>query len=183
MIQPANEQEVHQALDYCTNKNEHSSYIRLVSIPSEIPYSFPKDYRLVKGQGTTLIEGNDVIIFSYGPTMLTEAYKASDILLNKDIHVKLINFPWLNYIDSEWLENQVSRFSKVVTVDDHYVTGGQGDTILSAITTLDLNTPIQGLKIGVESIPECGTNEEVLEAHRLDYKSLAKRIELFVNSN
>ena len=54
--------------------------------------------------------------------------------------------------------------------------------ILSAISSLNNNRPVHCLKIGVESVPECGTNDEVLAAHGLDSNSLHKRIESFINS-
>ena len=38
-------------LDYAVNKNKDSTYIRLVSVPCEIPYTLPVDYVLKKGKG------------------------------------------------------------------------------------------------------------------------------------
>ena len=90
--------------------------------------------------------------------------------------------PWLNYIDLNWLKSQILDFNKIVTIDDHYTVGGQGDMILSAISTLNDNHSVQCLKLGIDFIPQCGTNDEVLAAHGLDAESLSVRIESFMNS-
>ena len=182
MIQPSTEHEVKLALDYCVNNYKGSSYIRLVSIPTPVPFSLMNEYKLEKGKGTTIIDGSDCLVFSYGPTMLTEAYNATRSLSSTGIGIKLINLPWLNHVDLNWLKSQIAGFNKIVTIDDHYIIGGQGDMILSAISSLNTNHPVQCLKIGVESIPECGTNDEVLSAHKLDSNSLHKRIESFIKS-
>ena len=182
MLQPATEHEVELALNYCLNNNEFSSYIRLVSIPTPVPFAHMNGYKLEKGKGMTILEGKDCLIFSYGPTMLTEAYKAAKTLKDKGIGIKLINLPWLNNLDLNWLKSQINEFNKIITIDDHYIIGGQGDMILSAISSLDNNHLVQCLKIGVESVPKCGTNDEVLAAHGLDDSSLHKRIESFINS-
>ena len=59
-------------LDYAVNNNKDSTYIRLVSVPCEIPYTLPVDYVLKKGEGVALTKGNDAIIFAYGPIMLAK---------------------------------------------------------------------------------------------------------------
>ena len=182
MIQPSTEHEVKLALDYCVNNYKGSSYIRLVSIPTPVPFSLMNEYKLEKGKGTTIIDGSDCLVFSYGPTMLTEAYNATRSLSATGIGIKLINLPWLNHVDLNWLKSQIAGFNKIITIDDHYIIGGQGDMILSAISSLNNNHPVHCLKIGVESVPECGTNDEVLAAHGLDSNSLHKRIESFINS-
>ena len=182
MIQPSTEHEVKLALDYCININKGSSYIRLVSIPTPVPFSLTNIGKLEKGKGNTIIDGKDCLVFSYGPTMLTEGYKAAKSLEDVGSGVQLINLPWLNNIDLNWLKSQTDGFNKIITIDDHYIIGGQGDMILSAISSLNNNHPVHCLKIGVESVPECGTNDEVLAAHGLDSNSLHKRIESFINS-
>ena len=44
--------------------------------------------------------------------------------------------------------------------------GGQGDAVLAALAAAGASNRVH--KLGVESVPECGTNDEVLGAHRLD---------------
>ena len=94
----------------------------------------------------------------------------------------IVNLPWLNRVDHEWLGETLSGFSYVFTLDNHYVVGGQGDMLLSAIAELNFERSLNVKKLGVREIPVCGTNGEVLEHHRLDATGLAEDIDNFVKA-
>ena len=64
----------------------------------------------------------------------------------------------------------------LVTLDNHYVWGGQGEWLLSQVARLGLASPPRGVPLGVREIPACGTNDEVLRYHGLDAASLADTI-------
>ena len=91
------------AVNYAVETNPQSTYIRLVSIPYDIPFCLPENYIFEKGKGAVLTMGDDAILFSYGPVMLSEACKAADIL-QKGGHLglKVVNLPWLNNFDIEF---------------------------------------------------------------------------------
>ena len=63
----------------------------------------------------------------------------------------------------------------MITIDNHYVQGGQGEMIAAAIARLALQPAPAVTRLGVTSLPECGTNDEVLQHHGLDVASLAQR--------
>tara|TARA_Y100000996_G_scaffold415580_1_gene411393 strand:- start:2790 stop:4706 length:1917 start_codon:yes stop_codon:yes gene_type:complete len=180
MIEPYNEVEVQSALDFCVNNWESSSYIRLTPLPCtlSIDYEFT-DFQL--GQGTELVDGDEIVLFSYGPNTLEQAVKASKKLESKGIALKVINLPWLNFVDIEWLKSVTEKVSHIVTLDNHYRIGGQGDYLASKFINFKDSKKIQFLKLGLDNIPECGTNEEVLRAHRMDADNLAVDIENFFN--
>lgn len=174
LIEPCNELETRQALRWAVNRKEGSTYIRLVSIPCEIPYKLPADYTLVEGRGIKLVEGTSAAIVGYGPVMLAEAVKASIILKKQGIDLAVFNLPWLNKIDSDWLYQETKEYRAVFTLDDHYVKLGQGSLINMALVQHSAFRKI--ISFGVEEIPQCGQNEEVLKYHGLDCQSLATKI-------
>lgn len=175
MIQPSNEDETRMALRWAVEKNQKSSYIRLVSIPCELNYELPENYDLEIGKGVFLSEGKDAAIIAYGPVMLSEAVKAREILLKKEISLAVINLPWLNRIDEKWLVESLKNYQTLFTLDDHYVVMGQG-ALIAATLAKNQNHP-KVISFGVEELPACGQNNEVLKYHRLDAESLAERIE------
>ncbi|QQG45455.1 MAG: transketolase [Candidatus Sungiibacteriota bacterium] len=176
LIQPCNEKETRLTLRWAVEKNPESTYIRLVSIPCETPYELPETYELHIGQGVVLRDGKDAAIFAYGPVMLSEAVKAADLLMFKGISAAVINFPWLNRVDEKWFLQHLASFRIIITIDDHYVTLGQGTLLSSAVAKAFTIHP-KVVNLGVEEIPVCGQNQEVLEYHKLDAESIAKRIE------
>lgn len=173
LFEPSCEREVAMALDWAVNENAQSSYLRLVSVPCEIPYELPADYRLEQGRGVVLREGDDVVLFAYGPVMLAQAWNAA-IRLHESfgIGVRVVNQPWLNYIDSEWLSTTIGS-RRVFTLDDHYIEGGMG-AMLAARVAASGGAPV--LRLGVSEVPACGANDEVLRYHGLDADGIVTHI-------
>ena len=115
-------------------------------------------------------------MFGYGPVMLSQAVQASRDLERQGIGLKVVNLPWLNTVNADWLAETIGSYSWVFTLDDHYVTGGQGDMVLSQLAQLDLETHPRARKLGVDRIPECGSNDDVLRAHGLDAEGIAASV-------
>jgi len=182
LLEPATEAEVGLALDYCLNDATTSCYLRLVSIPVDVPFTVPPDYRLVLGQGVPLTEGRDAVLFTYGPVMLSQAVQAAHVLARRGLTLAVYNLPWLNRIDRDWLARVTGGIDWVFTLDNHYTTGGQGDLVLSTLATLPRSGRGGARKLGLVDIPACGTNDEVLAAHRLDAASLADEIVALVRA-
>ena len=108
VIQPCNGLETRLALGYCVDEAKGSCVLRLNIGPSPREIVLPEGYKLVYGQGVALTEGEDFILFAYGPVMLHEALLASELLAQRGLGLKVINMPWLNRSDLEWLSRTVS---------------------------------------------------------------------------
>jgi transketolase len=174
LIQPASEDEVTQAVAYCLETAESSCYLRLVSVPCRVPYRLPADYRLERGRGVALTEGDDAVLFGYGPVMLAQAYDAAGFLRERHrFGLRVVNLPWLNFVDDAWLAAETDGIRDLFTLDDHYVQGGQGEMVGAHLAELGRAADSRLRRFGVRSIPACGQNDEVLRAHRLDAESLA----------
>jgi transketolase len=174
MLQPSCEAEVELAVEYTLSEAEESCYLRLVSIPCRVPYNLPATYRLERGRGIALTEGVDAVVIGYGPVLLSQAFEAASLLRQRrSLGVRVVNLPWLNVVDSDWLAAEVRGVPHVFTLDDHYVSGGQGEMLASRMAELGLSSGVRVERLGVRSIPACGQNDEVLRAHRLDAESLA----------
>ena len=63
----------------------------------------------------------------------------------------------------------------VITLDNHYVHGGQGEMLAAAIAELGLSRMVRVSRVGVTELPECGTNDEVLAYHHLDIPGLVEQ--------
>ena len=183
LIEPSCEAEVAMALDYAVNVNEASSYIRLVSIPCDIPYALPEDYRFVPGRGCILREGREAVLFAYGPVMLPLALQAADLLQAKGIALKVVNLPWLNKVDKVWLSEAVDGATSLFTLDNHYRAGGQGQMLAAALAENGLMQGRALVRFGLDEVPECGRNDEVLAHHGLDAGTLALSVEQSLKGN
>jgi transketolase len=177
LLEPSTEEETEQAVEFCVNTASSSCYLRLVSIPAEIPFALPTLYRLTLGRGVTLREGRDAVLIGYGPVLLTQAYRAAELLAERaGLGVAVVNLPWLNRVDHAWLADVAGQYPWVFTLDNHYVHGGQGQMLLAALAELDQRPMPRARRLGVTAIPLGGGNTEVLRAHGLDAEGLAEQV-------
>jgi transketolase len=173
LAEPALEAEVHALVDYLVNVADESAYLRLVSVKWPVPFRYPDAQPLRPGTGWIVREGDDLVVFGYGPWLLSNAWHAAEQLQQTaGVTTRLVNLPWLNRIDAGWLAGVIGRRRAAVTLDNHYVRGGQGEMIAATIARLALEPVPAVRQIGVTSLPECGTNDEVLAHHGLDVASL-----------
>lgn len=175
LIEPSCAAEVPLALQYAL-ENTASTYLRLVSIPCDIPYSLPAGYQLTPGKGVALTDGSDAVMFGYGPVMLSQAVLAAQTLAKEGIGIKVVNLPWLNHVDVDWLEEAIGDAPLVMTIDNHFYEGGQGQFLLAMLAEHNLAEGRAKHCFAVRSIPACGTNNQVLAAHRLNASSLVSQI-------
>lgn len=177
LLEPSCEAEVRMVLEYAVDSNPFSTYIRIVSIPYEVPFELPEKYKLEVGKGVAITEGEDAIIFAYGPVMLSEAYKvAKNIKQKKGVGIKVVNLPWLNNIDVNWLQSITREVKHIFTLDNHLLDGGQGERIGCVLAELGGACEVRFTRLGLNDIPMCGQNDEVLAYHGLDSVAIEKTI-------
>lgn len=176
ILEPCCEKEVRLAVEYACRGTPHSVYLRLVSFPCVVPFELPEDYRLVEGRGVVLRSGRDVLLIGAGPLVLSEGFKAAQMLEESGISVRLVNFPWINRFDTDWLRKCVDGVQAIVTLDNHYIVGGQGQVLLAELARLGETQGRVCDSIGLTDLPLCGAPDEVLQAHGLDARSIADRV-------
>ena len=173
-IEPCSEREARLAIRWAVEANEGSTYLRFVNVPLELPYTLPSSYALEDGRGAFLRAGADVALIGYGPVLLSNAWYAAETLAGEGVSVAVINLPWLNRIDDEWVAGTLARFPAVVTLDNHYVALGQGVMIVAALARARAGADV--VSLGLTDVPVCGNNAEVLAHHGLDARSIAGAI-------
>ncbi len=164
VVQPGNAEETKALLRWAVEDATENVALRLAIGPSPRRLALPT---IEPGRGAVLREGSDAVLFAYGPVMLHEALTAAERLRDR---VQVVNLPWLNRVDAEWLAELVEPFEEVFVLEDHAPVGALGDA---------LRRELGGRRItvfGVEGWPACGTPTEALGFHRLDGSSLAGRI-------
>lgn len=175
---PCCEAEVAPVLRTLTKKHDGPGYIRLFSLPVEIPYTLPDGYEVETGKGAVLKEGSDVVIFATGPALLTEAWHAAEqVKKESGASVKVVSVSWPNLTDAEWLAETIGNCSLVITVDDHYLSGGIRDMLGSKLLAArEAGREFSYQALGLTEIPACGTDQEVLAHHGLDRKKMAQKL-------
>ena len=168
IVQPANAAETRALLRWAVEEAEGNVAVRLAIGPS--PRRIEIDGEVQHGRGQRLRDGADAILFAYGPVMLHEALVASELLADRDFGLAVVNMPWLNLVDAEWIAEAVDPYRHVLVLEDHAPVGALGDTLRRSRDGQPLTV------VGVEGWPACGTPHEALRQHGLDGASLAERV-------
>jgi transketolase len=176
ILQPCNAAETRMAVEYVVNESSANCVLRLNIGPSPRLIELPAEYRLEQGRGVTLVEGSDAVLFAYGPVMLNEALLAAQLLRAQDFQLKVVNMPWLNLADPEWLAETIKNCRAIYVSEDHSPVGALGDMLLNKLSEANLLAARTFCKFGVEGHPACGTPAEALNFHGLDAASLAARV-------
>ncbi|HEY8776006.1 MAG TPA: transketolase C-terminal domain-containing protein [Gaiellaceae bacterium] len=168
IAQPANAEETQTLLRWAVEQADGNVAIRLAIGPSPRRIELPRA-EAGPGRGTVLHEGRDALLFAYGPVMLHEALTAAEAL---DGRLQVVNMPWLNRVDAQWLSELVEPYGELFVVEDHAPVGALGDTLRRELDGRSVTV------FGVEGWPACGTPVEALRFHGLDGAALADRIAL-----
>ena len=176
MAEPATEGDVDAIVEHLVNVSSESAYLRLVSVKWPVPFASPANTRLQPGAGWVVRPGSDAVVIGYGPWLLSNAWHAAEeIKASNGSQLRIVNLPWLNRVDAAWLRSTIGDCRTIITLDNHYVHGGQGEMVAAAIAGLGLDPAARVTRIGVTELPECGTNDEVLAYHGLDIPGLVKQ--------
>ena len=181
LIEPFSEHEVRAAVRWAVESAEGPVYIRLVSVPWAVGFEPPEVERLEPGRGSVLREGGDLLFVAAGPVMVGGAWAAADLLAEDGVEAGVVSMPWLRGVDGSWLA-EIADGGPIVTLDNHYVSGGLGDGVLAALSEGAPHAATHVHKIGVEEIPKSGENNEVLAAHGLDAAGIAARVKALVQA-
>ncbi len=180
-LSPGSEAEVARALAWCLHEHDGPAWLRLESVPCQVPYELP-DAALELGVGAVLRQGVDALFIGYGPTLLSEAWRAAELLQEEGLRVGVVSLPWLNQLSVPWLLRTVAHVKQLFSLDNHHATGGQGDRIADALATASGTSVPRLHRFAVDGLPACGGAPEVLRRHGLDAWSLCQRARKAIES-
>jgi len=180
MVEPCCPEEVGPLLNWCIERHDGPSFLRMASMPYATDATLPSGYTPSKGKGYLVRDGRDGVIIAAGLLAVAEAMNAATILAQQGGEFAVISLPWLNVIDSAWISEIGARFPVIVTLDNHYRQGGQGQMVLSAIAEYSRAHP-RCLSLGLDDVPPSGRTDEVLAAIGLDGAGIARSIQRFLS--
>lgn len=146
-------------------------YIRLGRLA--VPVLFDENYKFEIGKATKLTEGNDVAIIATG-LLVYEAIKASEILKEKGINVRVINMSTIKPLDEKTVLEAAKECKFIITSEEHSVIGGLGSAVSEYLSE---NYPTKVVKHGVYDIfGQSGEGNEMLDKYGLRAENLVELV-------
>ena len=143
-------------------------YLRISRTP--IPVFNTPDYQFQIGKAIVLRKGEDITIISCG-IMVSRVLESAERLSKKGIEAEVINLPTLKPLDEESLLSSASKTKRVLTVEEHSLIGGLGNTV--AMTLLGRVKDISFQSIGIpDCFGETGETEKVFSKFGLTVENI-----------
>jgi 1-deoxy-D-xylulose-5-phosphate synthase len=124
---PADAAELHACLNFALRQDRPVAfrYPRDETVPALHRKTSPFEL----GKAVALRAGTDALLAAYG-VMVPEALRAADLLAERGIRVGVLNARFAKPLDEEALAAALVDYPLLVTVEDHFVTGGFGSAVL-----------------------------------------------------
>lgn len=120
-----------------------------VNITGMDPASSPDDPVLM-GKSEVLMNGDDLVIFAIGYSVLESFLAAQKLARQENIHATVINCRFVKPLDKEQIVSLVRKIPRVITVEEGVLSGGFGSAVIECLA--DAN--VVGYKIKRIGIPD-----------------------------
>jgi transketolase len=173
---PCDATEVKYALETAVEINS-PCYIRLLNhnlSSSLLPSSF-EQIKLTK-------EGERILVVSMGLTFI-HLKKIIDNYERNNIHLGLLNINSINLIDTIKLKNELKKYKIIISVEEHFISGGIGSYLSEIITKFNLKLKLYAFGVKNEFCSIAGSYVELMKFYGLDDDTLNVNINKIVEEH
>ena len=129
------------------------------------------------GKSEKLIDGSDVALLAVG-VMVNYSKIAAEKLSEEGIKCEVTNMRFIKPLDEEYIDDLVTRHSKIVTLEESSIVGGFGSAVLEYCASKNYN--VEFLRIGLpDNFIDHGTQAQLHEKIGIDPNGIAEKVKLF----
>lgn len=119
------------------------------------------------GKGELLRPGTDLTILAIGSMVYPSLKAAEELAQMHQIQVAVVNCRFIKPLDKELIISLAQQTKKLLTVEEHVLTGGFGSAVLELLEAEGLSLPVKRLGLPDQFI-EHGNVKILLKKHGLD---------------
>jgi transketolase len=152
-------------------RNDGPVYIRASRPKTPVIYDNTEKFP-IGGSKTLRRTDNDVAtVIACGVTVF-EALKAHDDLKGRGINIRVIDAYSVEPIDAPALLLAARETHHLITVEDHYITGGLGDAVARVVASAGFVVT----RLAVREIPRSGKPEELIDLYGISARHIAATV-------
>jgi len=152
-------------------KHKGMIYIRTTRKETPIIYKTNEDFP-IGGSKVVRQSNSDVITIAAAGVTLHEAISAYEDLKKEGIFIRVIDLYSIKPIDRATLKKAGSITNAIIVVEDHYLEGGIGEAVRTALSEFDI--PVHSLS--VQKMPKSGKPAELLEYEGISRNAIIKKV-------
>lgn len=147
-------------------------YLRLGT--NKEPEIYKEDYVFEIGKGVAVKEGKDVALVGTG-SILKDILDVAEMLQEDGIQARVINIHTIKPIDREIILQAAEEIGRIVTIEDHNITGGLGSAVAEVIAESGRGVVFK--RMGLQGFSKgYGAYAEVKEMNGIGRKQIADEI-------
>jgi transketolase len=176
ILEPSDPVSLEAAVDLALAR-KGCTYLRLQRKPA--PAIYPAGEKFEFGKAKRLRDGKAVSILALGALMLSEARKAAELLAAEGIEASVLDIWSLAPIDREAILGEARATGRLVTCENHRVTGGLGSAVAEILAEAGAAGPdgkparLARVGVGAELFGEVGTQDWLAEHFHLTAPHIA----------
>jgi len=172
VLNPATYSEAVRMIDYLSETELDSPYyLRLGRQPVE---DILVDNEFELGKASIVKKGGHITLFSTGCILSDVMEAARKLESERDINVRVVNFPTIKPIDKDMIVKCASETDYLFSIEDHSIVGGFGSAISEVLTETN---PKKLVRIGLDDIfPESAPPNDLYEKYGLSSNQIVKRV-------
>lgn len=172
VLYPSDAVSTHALVEQMCNYTTGISYLRTTRAKTPVIYDNDEQFP-IGGCKVLHAHKDDVALIIAAGITLQEALKAREQLLKENISVSIIDLYSVKPLDATTIEKiAVQASDRIITVEDHYIQGGIGETIAFVLK----NSAIEIHSLAVTKLPMSGTPEELLAWAGIDANAIIKKV-------
>lgn len=172
VISPCDPVETRAAVEYAS-ESEYPVYIRLAKTGEPI---IRTDMCSDISRPRIIRDGRDAVLLSFG-TVMSEAVTACENLADKGIQVRLVSVPMIQPFPKEDIADLVSGFRHVLTLEEHFRSGGLATRLLDSRILAEHNVRLTPLAITDRFIHAIKKQAGMRALYGIDAESIVSSIE------
>lgn len=168
---PVDINETYNATIAAIEKLDGPCYIRFGRASTPVFTSKDDPYEI--GKAKILREGDDITIIGCG-ALVYQCLLAADSLKEKGIHARVVDMHTIKPIDKDAIISAAKETGKIITVEEHQVTGGLGGAV-AEVLAVNHPTPMRFMGMQDE-FGQSGEPDELMAYYHLTALDIAKEV-------
>jgi len=176
VLYPCDAVSTHKLVEQMARYSDGISYLRTTRMETPVLYDNDEDFLIGESKVLRKSENDVACIVAAGVTV-HEALKAYENLALQDIFISIIDVYSIKPLDVSTVIS-IARASgnKIITVEDHYLEGGIGQAVASAVSLENIKVH----SLAVTQLPCSGKPEELLAFEDIDAAAIVKAVKALV---
>ncbi len=157
-------------------KNPGLNYMRITKYKTPVIYESKEEFKVGGSKILRSSKNDSIAVVCIGDTV-HRTVLAHEELKKEGINIRVIDAYCIKPIDKKAILKASKETKAIITVEDHYITGGLGDVVVEVLAE-EKSIPVY--KMGVTKIPRSGKPEELLEYEEIDAKAIIGKIKSII---